>query len=258
MSMPVRRLSSFAVDWPMPPSFLWPNASSSPDSEREPPGDQGALGNGHDRVVGRAVRAVFGEQAGEALDVERHLGDDGAIDFGEVGGVQRRLPRVAAEELDHADALVRADGGAEVGEHVDRARDRSREADAVVGAEDVVVHRLGDGDDADAGVMQDVGEAQGVVATDGDQRVEAEGLDHAHGVLGAIDLAAVLLHAVAGAHEGRHAIGLDVARVGARRVQDRAAGAVDLAYGLGGQGDSPGADRSGIGRVDVEEARPAA
>ena len=57
------------------------------------------------------------------------------------------------------------------------ARDGGREADAVLGVADVVVHRLRDGDDLDAELVELGRIAERVVAADGDQVVDAERLE---------------------------------------------------------------------------------
>src|SRR3546814_18127348 len=69
---------------------------------------------------------------------------------GEESSEQRRLAAAAAEQLDDADPLMALDGGPERVDRLDRAADRGREADAIVGAEDVVIHRLGHGNDGHA------------------------------------------------------------------------------------------------------------
>ena len=74
-------------------------------------------------------------------------------------------------------------------DELDAAGDRGREPDAVVGAVDVVVHRLRDGDDRDAFVVQSQPVRQRVVAADRDQRVEAEVLDHPERVGGEVERA---------------------------------------------------------------------
>ena len=60
---------------------------------------------------------------------------------------------------------------------LDGAGDAGGEADAVVGARDVVVHRLGDGDDRHPLVVQAHAVGQRVVAADRDQVVDAEQLE---------------------------------------------------------------------------------
>ena len=116
---------------------------------------------------------------GQPVDVERHLGDDRPVDAGQVGRDERRLAAVAAEHLHDGEALVRAGARAQLVDEVHRAGDGGGEADAVVGAVDVVVHRLRDGDDRDALVGQAQRERERVVAADRHQRVDAQPFEHA-------------------------------------------------------------------------------
>ena len=178
---------------------------------------------------------------------------------GEVGRVERRLARVAAEQLDHADALVRPDRGAEVGDGVHRPRHRRREADAVVGPEHVVVHRLRDGDDAEVLLVQAGGEAERVVAADRDQRLEAQVVEDAQDVARAVDAAvgprhAVLLRArTAGTSSGFMLLGFvrEVCRIVPpvrSKVRTRS----------GGSAIVQSASRCRIVGVDLQEAQPAA
>ena len=52
--------------------------------------------------------AVLDQEVADALQIERHFRDQGAVHVGQIGGEQRCLAGVAAEQLDHADALMRA------------------------------------------------------------------------------------------------------------------------------------------------------
>ena len=103
---------------------------------------------------------------------------------------------------------------------LDGARDARAEADAVVGSVDVVVHRLRDGDDVHPFIVQPLAVAQRVVAADGNQHVDADVLEILQHVLrDVVDLGGV---------PGRvcgHALARQMARPGARGVQERAAGA---------------------------------
>src|SRR3546814_7973629 len=90
---------------------------------------------------------VLGEEWKENVEIGGNFGDHGPIDLGEESSEQRRLAAAAAEQLDDADPLMALDGGPERVDRLDRAADRGREADAIVGAEDVVIHRLGHGND---------------------------------------------------------------------------------------------------------------
>jgi hypothetical protein len=142
-------------------------------------------------------------------------------------------------------------------DELDAAGDRGGEADAVVGPEHVVVHRLGHGQDLDALAGQPLGERQGVVATDGDQPVQAQALHHLQAVAGEVERPLGLELALAG-QERRHVLGLDLARVGPAGVQEGAAGAVDGADGVLGQ--RLHAVVLGLVAVEVvvEQPRPAA
>ncbi len=107
--------------------------------------------------------------------VELVLGNR-AADRRHVGRVERRVAGVAAEHAEQPDAFVRADGGALPLDGRVRARDGRRKADAVLRVAHVVVHRLGDGDDFDARLVEVGGVAQRVVAADGHQVLDAQPL----------------------------------------------------------------------------------
>ena len=92
----------------------------------------------------------------------------------DVRGVERRKSGIAAKDAENADALVRADSGALPLDGIAGAGDRGREADAVLGVADVVVHRLRDGDDLDAEFVELGRVTERVVAADGDQVFDAE------------------------------------------------------------------------------------
>ena len=92
----------------------------------------------------------------------------------DVGGIQRRVAGVAAEDAENADALVRADRGALAIDGVGGARDRGRKADAIFRVADIVVHRLRNRHHLDAEPVEVGGVAQRVVAADGDQVFKVE------------------------------------------------------------------------------------
>ena len=119
---------------------------------------------------------VLLEDLRERLEVERELGDD-AAGGRDVRGVERGEAGVAAEDPEHADPLVRAERRPLAVDDLLGARDRGREADAVLGPVDVVVHRLGDGDERHAALVQHGEKRERVVAADGHQVVEAQVLD---------------------------------------------------------------------------------
>ena len=102
---------------------------------------------------------------------------------------------------------------------LDRSRDARAEADAVIGAVHVVVHRLRNRDDVDAFVVQPLAITQRVVAPDRNQRIDTDLLQILEHVLGdVVDLVLVCI-----AEMRRHAVERQVARSRARRVQERAA-----------------------------------
>ena len=71
---------------------------------------------------------------------------------------------------------MRADGGQLAVDGVGGAGDGGRKADAILGAVDVVIHGLGHCNDLHPQLVQAVGEAEGVIASDGDQRVDTQAL----------------------------------------------------------------------------------
>ena len=81
---------------------------------------------------------------------------------------------IAAKDAENADSLVRSDGSALPLDRVAGASDRGREADAVLGVADVVVHRLRNGDDFDAEFVELGRVTERVVAADGDQVFDAQ------------------------------------------------------------------------------------
>src|SRR5713226_4558082 len=187
----------------------------------------GAFGNDDESVVAGVVALVFGKKFGDAIDVERIFGNE-AASGGDVGGVQRGEAGIAAEDAEDADAFVRAKRGALAGDEFFRARDGGGEANAVFRALDIVVHRLGNGDDGHARSGESGGEAEGVVA-DGDEAGDAEAVeifeDHGSEVV-VFAVARKFFDALRGDTLGKLGFG-HFARVGARGVQDGAAGSVD-------------------------------
>src|SRR5712692_5691057 len=188
----------------------------------------GAFGNDDESVVAGVVALVFGKKFGDAVDVERIFGNEAARG-GDVGGVQRGEAGIAAEDAEDADAFVRAKSGALAGDEFFRARDGGGEANAVFRALHIVVHRFGNGDDGHARSGESGGEAEGIVAADGDEAGDAEAVEifEDHGsevVIFAVE--GKFFDALRGDTLGKLGFG-HFARVGTRGVQDGAAGAVD-------------------------------
>ena len=86
-------------------------------------------------------------EIGQHIDIEMDFGNDRAVRSGEIRGDQAGFSGVAAEEFDDADALVRTERGPHVGNDFNRAGNRGRESDTVIGSVNVVIHRFRDGDD---------------------------------------------------------------------------------------------------------------
>jgi hypothetical protein len=189
--------------------------------------------------MGRIARLVLRQQRKEGVEIGRHFGDDGAVDLGEEAGEQRGLTAAPSEQLDDPDPLVALDGGAQRVDRFDRTADGGREADAIIGAENVVVHRLGHRDHRHALRGEMGGEAQGAVAAERDHRVDAEPLQHFE-------------------HVTRRVGAAGGARVGAGGVKDGPAHAVQPANPLAAELQRVGVNCGVIPRVDREHAFPAA
>ena len=187
--------------------------------------------------MGGIAGLVLGEQGQQHVEIGRHLGDHGAVDLGEEAGEQGGLAAPPPEQFDDADPLVALDRGPQRVDRLDRAADRGREADAIIGAEDVIVHRLGHRDHRHALRGEMGGEAQGAVAAQRDHRVDAERVEHLQHVAGPV---AFLLGP----------------RVAARGVEDGAAGPVDAAHALAGERQAVRGDAGRIGGVDRPSPPP--
>src|SRR5713226_8475837 len=107
------------------------------------------------------------------------LGDKAAR-RSDVRGIKSRKTGIAAEDAKDADAFVGAEDGSLPRDVLFTASDRRGKADAVFGALNIVVHRLRDGDERHAGPVQNGGEAERVVAADGDKTADLEPLEIPH------------------------------------------------------------------------------
>src|SRR6266478_5913221 len=170
---------------------------------------------------GKFGELVGDEQLGEPLDIELVLGNDAAISGAGHGGKHGGKAGVAAKDFKDHEAFVGTGGSAEAIGQVDGAGDAGAEADAVIGAGNVVVHRLGNPDDFDAFLKQADGVAEGVVAADGNEVIDAEPSK----VLEDIGSEVVLVGGIGVFKVSRNAGLADAAGIGARRVQKGAAGA---------------------------------
>src|SRR5882724_2200691 len=188
----------------------------------------GAFGDDNESVVAGIVALVVRKEFGDAIDVKRIFGDE-AASGSDVGGVKGGEAGVTAENTENADAFVRAESGALASNEFLGASDGGREADAVFGALDVVVHGFGNGDDGHAGGGERGGEAERVVATDGDKAADAEAFeiieyDGSEVVVLAVERK--FLHAVGG--DNLRELGFNhLPRVGARGVEYGAARTID-------------------------------
>src|SRR6266508_1395844 len=107
---------------------------------------RGALAEHDQRVVAWVGALLLKEQLDQLVEIDLVLRYDAPYRGG-VRGVERRKSGIAAKDAEDADSLVRTDSGALPLDGVAGAGDRGREADAVLGVADVVVHGLRDGDE---------------------------------------------------------------------------------------------------------------
>ena len=115
---------------------------------------------------------------GDLVDVERALRDEDDVRAAGQAAVQRDPSGVAAHDLADQRAVVALGRGVEPVDGLGGDADGGVEAEGVVGRAEVVVDRLRDADHAhDAVVLQLVGDPEGVLAADGDQRVDLQRLD---------------------------------------------------------------------------------
>ncbi len=142
---------------------------------------------------------------------------------------------------------------------VHRARDRGREADAVLGVPHVVVHRLRDRDHLRAEVVEPRRVGERVVAADGEQVLDPEAGEVREDGLRDVPRGRAVLRLLRG-----EALALEVlrqrlhlGRVRPRRVEDGAAGAVDGARVLAAERQEVPRAARRLLEVQVGEALPA-
>src|SRR5467141_4893721 len=133
----------------------------------------GALAEHNQRVIAWVGALLLEKQLDQFVEIDLVLRYD-ASDRGRVRGVERGKSGIAAKDAENANSLVRADSGSLPLDSCAGAGDRGREADAVLGVADVVVHRLRDGDDFDTEFVELGRITKRVVAADGDQVFDAE------------------------------------------------------------------------------------
>ena len=136
--------------------------------------EHGSFRDQDDRVAAGILAAVGNQQFAETFDIEFIFGNDTAIRGAGHGGKHGGETRVPAEDFDDHETLMGAGGSAEAVNHLNCACNAGAEADTVVGARDVVVHGLGDADNFESFFVETNAVAQGVIAADGNQRVNTE------------------------------------------------------------------------------------
>src|SRR5712692_9302416 len=181
----------------------------------------GAFGDEDDGVAAGILAAIGDEQFGEVLDIEFVFGNDAAIGGAGHGGKHGGEACVAAEDFEDHEALVGAGGSTEAIDHLNGAGDAGAEADAVVGAGDVVVHGLGNADDFEAFFVEANAIAERVVAADGDESIDAKPGE----ILEDFGSEVVLLGGEFVLEMRGDAGFADAARIGAGRMEKGAAGA---------------------------------
>src|SRR5579863_3462969 len=180
-----------------------------------------SFGDEHHRIVAWILVAIGHQQLRELLNVEPMLGDDTAVRCTSHGGQHRGEARIASEYFDHQKAFVRAGRGPQAVRHLDRAGDAGTEPDAIIGPRNIVVHGLGDGDDAHSLLDQTHSVTERVVTADGNQVVDAQKVEIFQYLRSQIVVVAVERHL----QMWGNGTFLHFTGVGARTVQERSTGA---------------------------------
>jgi hypothetical protein len=141
-----------------------------------------ALGHAHDCELLPACEA-FLDHRDQVGRVEGPLGQADAVGAGRHAGLQGDPAGVPAHDLDDHHALVGLGRGLEAVHRLRGDAHRRVEAERTVRRRDVVVDRLRDADDRQAGVRQHPRRRQRALAADRDQRVDAELTGHVLRVL---------------------------------------------------------------------------
>ena len=206
----------------MPEGIRLPHLAELPASP------DGALAGDQQRVVRRVERPVVGEEGGERVEVEGRLGNDAAR-ARDVRGVPGCVAGVAAEDPKDTDALVAAERRALAVDQLLGPGHRRREPDAVLGAVDVVIHRLRDGDHREALFPDARRVAQRVVAPDRHERTDPEPLKVLEDEGREVELVLADAHLLTTfvVQPVRQPRRTHRRRVGPRGVEDGAAGPID-------------------------------
>ncbi len=225
------------------------------------------LGEDHlDAVKRRALRdqrhavlagigiPVLEQELAQLLDVELVLGNHAPVRRACHRGKKRSETGIASEDLDDEEALVASRGGAERVGHLDGAGDASAETDAIVGPGNVIVHGLGDRDHPYSLLMEPHRVRKGVVSSDRDEGVDPEPFEVLQSLLAEV----VHLVLVLVAEVRRHFVQGDVARPGARGVEEGTAGAANLVHNLLGELHHHVASVEVVAPNELDEPRPSA
>src|ERR1700732_2198683 len=127
-----------------------------------------AFRDDHQRIVAGIIFLIFHQELGDAGKVKwvfRNQTSSG----GYIGCVESGKTSVAPEDTENPKALVRTQGRSLPRDRFFGARDGSGESDAILGAVNVVIHRLGNADHWKSGARKHCREAERVVPSDSDQ-----------------------------------------------------------------------------------------
>ena len=133
--------------------------------------------------------------------------------------------------------------------------------DAIIGAVDIIVHRLGNGDDGKALAMETLAVAQGIVTADGNQRVNAQVLQVLENVGREITGTRVLrfrLGVLWIFKKLRYIVGPHPTGIGPARMEEGAAGTVNGPHPLRVQGHHILVKTIRVVSVELQEPPPAA
>ena len=133
---------------------------------------QGALSHADDGGV-LLLEAILDPSA-DLIEVEGHLGDEDDVGAARHARMQGDPSGVTAHHLDDEHAMVRLGGGVQAVDGLGGDRHGCVEAEGVVGGVEIVVDRLGYADDGQAVLGEFRGHAKGVLAADGNERIDTE------------------------------------------------------------------------------------
>ena len=180
-----------------------------------------ALGDQDSGVVAGIFVAVRDEPFSEIVDVEFMFWNHAAMSGSGHSGKHSGEAGVATKNFQHEEALMRAGGSAQIVCQLNGARDAGAEADAIVGAGNVIVHGFGNGHDFETFLMQANAVTERVIAADRHHVIDAEPFK----ILQDFGSEIVFLGVVLAFEMFGHVGFVRAAGVGARGMQKRSAGA---------------------------------